>query len=224
MSFLKMLSNKFKMPEAGDTLPGRDTPVMTPGKHVVNGRNLDGPYPEGMKVLYVGMGCYWGAERAFWELPGVYVTAVGFSGGLTKNPTYHETCTGQTGHTEVVKVVYNPAEVSLVELLKTFWERHDPTQGMRQGNDVGTQYRSAIYLTDTEDIKTAKETANTYQQALKKFGNTTAITTEIEEIEEFYYAEEYHQQYLARNPEGYCGLRGTGATCPLPVSPSSLQQ
>lgn len=200
-------------------LPGRDTPITTPGKHFVNGHDLDGPYPEGFQVLYVAMGCYWGAERAFWELPGVHVTAVGFAGGTTKNPTYHETCTGQTGHTEVVKVVYDPAKITLVQLLKTFWERHDPTQGMRQGNDVGTQYRSALYLTSPDDIKTAKETANTYQQALKKIGNTATITTEIEELKEFYYAEEYHQQYLARNPDGYCGLQGTGATCPLPVAP-----
>lgn len=224
MSFLRMLSNKFKMPDTGTALPGRDTPIMTPGKHFVNGHDLNGPYPEGMKELYVGMGCYWGAERAFWELPGVYVTAVGFAGGATKNPTYHETCTGQTGHTEIVKVVYNPEEISLEQLLKVFWERHDPTQGMRQGNDVGTQYRSALYLTSEADIETAKETAKSYQDALKEIGKNAGITTEIGPLDVFYYAEEYHQQYLAKNPDGYCGLLGTGATCPLPVSPQSPKQ
>lgn len=217
MSFLRMLSNKFKIPEAENALPGREEPIMTPGKHFVSGVDLAGPYPDGMKILYVGMGCYWGAERAFWELPGVYVTAVGFSGGITKNPTYHETCTGQTGHAEVVKVVYDPQEISLELLLKTFWERHDPTQGMKQGNDVGTQYRSVLYLTDDEQIETAKETAKLYQEALHKLGNTAPITTEIQKVSEFYYAEEYHQQYLAKNPDGYCGLAGTGATCPLPA-------
>ncbi|QUS56349.1 peptide-methionine (S)-S-oxide reductase MsrA [Pseudovibrio brasiliensis] len=224
MSFLRMLSNKFKMPDASNALPGRDTPIMTPGKHFVNGHDLDGPYPDGMKEIYVGMGCYWGAERAFWELPGVYVTAVGFAGGTTKNPTYHETCTGQTGHTEIVKVVYNPEEISLEQLLKVFWERHDPTQGMRQGNDVGTQYRSALYLTSDADIEAAKETAKTYQQALKEIGKNTPITTEIGRLDVFYYAEEYHQQYLAKNPDGYCGLGGTGATCPLPFSSQPPQQ
>ncbi len=205
------------MPDAGTALPGRDTPIMSPGKHFINGHKLNGPYPVGMKELYVGMGCYWGAERAFWELPGVYVTAVGFAGGVTKNPTYHETCTGQTGHAEVVKVVYNPEEISLEQLLKVFWERHDPTQGMRQGNDVGTQYRSALYLMSEADIETAKKTARSYQDALREIGKNALITTQISPLDVFYYAEEYHQQYLARNPDGYCGLSGTGATCPLPV-------
>ncbi len=224
MSFLRMLSNKYKMPDASTALPGRDTPIMTPGKHFVNGRDLDGPYPEGMKELYVGMGCYWGAERAFWDLPGVYVTAVGFAGGITKNPTYHEACTGQTGHTEIVKVVYDPKEISLHELLKVFWERHDPTQGMRQGNDVGTQYRSALFLTSETDLEIARETAEAYQNALQEIGQDGQITTEIGMLDMFYYAEEYHQQYLAKNPDGYCGLGGTGATCPLPASAPSPQE
>ncbi len=223
MSFLKMLSNKFKMPDADNALPGRDTPIMTPGNHFVNGQPIDGPYPTGMKELYVGMGCFWGAERAFWSIPGVYVTAVGYAGGTTKNPTYNETCTGQTGHTEIVKVVYNPEDVTLEQLLKVFWERHDPTQGMRQGNDVGTQYRSALYLTSQEDLEVANKTAETYQKALQDIGNSATITTEIQRLNTFYYAEEYHQQYLAKNPDGYCGLGGTGATCPLPVTMKATQ-
>ncbi len=223
MSFLKMLSNKFKMPDADNALPGRDTPIMTPGNHFVNSQPIDGPYPAGMKELYVGMGCFWGAERAFWSIPGVYVTAVGYAGGTTKNPTYNETCTGQTGHTEIVKVVYNPEDVTLEQLLKVFWERHDPTQGMRQGNDVGTQYRSALYLTSQEDLEVANKTAETYQKALQDIGNSATITTEIQRLNTFYYAEEYHQQYLAKNPDGYCGLGGTGATCPLPVTMKATQ-
>lgn len=217
MSFMRLLSNKFKMPSAADMLPGRDTPIMTPGAHFVNGHPMDGPYPEGMEVLYIGMGCYWGAERAFWELPGVYVTAVGFAGGQTPNPTYQETCTGQTGHTEIVKVVYDPATVTVEQLLKTFWERHDPTQGMRQGNDIGTQYRSALYTTTDVQLEAAERTKALYQAALEEIGKTAKITTEIKPIDKFYYAEEYHQQYLAKNPEGYCGLGGTGASCPLPA-------
>lgn len=216
MSFMRLLSNKFKIPSASDMLPGRDTPIMTPGAHFVNSHPLDGPYPDGMEVLYIGMGCYWGAERAFWELPGVYVTAVGFAGGQTPNPTYQETCTGQTGHTEIVKVVYDPRVISTEQLLKTFWERHDPTQGMRQGNDIGTQYRSALYTTTDAQLEAAEQTKALYQAALEKIGKTAKITTEIKPIDKFYYAEEYHQQYLAKNPEGYCGLGGTGASCPLP--------
>lgn len=202
------------IPSATEALPGRAEELSVASNHFVNGAALKGPYPEGAETIYFGLGCFWGAERLFWQLPGVFVTAVGYQGGHTPNPTYEETCSGLTGHTESVKVVYDPAQVSLDTLLKTFWEEHDPTQGMRQGNDVGTQYRSAIYTTTPEqdDIVAASRAA--YQDALRQrgFGD---ITTEIGQAGPFYYAETYHQQYLAKNPNGYCGLNGTGVSCPI---------
>jgi len=202
------------MPDSASVLPGRPHPIPTARSHFVSGRRLAGPYPEGLEVAYFALGCYWGAERAFWRVPGVWVTAVGNMGGLTPNPTYEEVCTGRTGHAETVKVVYDPGEVSYEALLKVFWEAHDPTQGMRQGNDVGTQYRSAVFCTTARQREAAEASKSAYQAALAKAGRGT-ITTEIAEAPAFYYAEDYHQQYLARNPQGYCGLGGTGVTCPI---------
>ena len=195
-------------------LPGRATPLIEPGAHFVNGRPMAGPYPAGHEVAYFGMGCFWGAERKLWQLPGVWVTAVGYAGGHTPNPTYEEVCTGRTGHNEVVLVVFDPALVGYADLLKAFWESHDPTQGMRQGNDVGTQYRSAIYWTTTAQHAAAARTREAYQAALSAEG-LAPITTEIAPAPAFYFAEEYHQQYLAKNPGGYCGLGGTGVACPV---------
>lgn len=194
-------------------LPGRDRPLSLGGIHHVNGRSLFPPWPAGQAEIVLGLGCFWGAERLFWQLPGVHVTAVGYAGGVTPNPTYEETCTGLTGHTEVVRVVFDPAELPLERLLAVFWEAHDPTQGMRQGNDIGTQYRSAIYTTDATQREVAEASRERYQQALSRGGRGT-ITTEIAPLAAFYYAEEYHQQYLAKNPGGYCGLKGTGIGCP----------
>jgi peptide-methionine (S)-S-oxide reductase len=202
------------IPSASDALPGRATEIPVATHHFVNGQPLKGPYPEGAETIYFGLGCFWGAERLFWQLPGVIVTAVGYQGGSTPNPTYEETCTGMTGHTEAVKVVYDPTRVSLDTLLKTFWEEHDPTQGMRQGNDVGTQYRSAIYTTTDEQAATVETSRAAYQAALSQRG-LGRITTEIGPAPDFYYAETYHQQYLAKNPNGYCGLQGTGVSCPI---------
>jgi peptide-methionine (S)-S-oxide reductase len=204
------------LPTADEALPGRPGPIRTADAHFVNGHELKPPFPEGLKEAVFALGCFWGAERKFWTLPGVWVTAVGYAGGLTPNPTYEEVCSGRTGHTEVVRVIYDPAKVSLGALLKTFWEAHDPTQGMRQGNDVGTQYRSAIYLADAADIAEAEASKLAYEAALaaKRLG---PITTEIAAAPAFYYAEDYHQQYLAKNPQGYCGLGGTGVTCPIGV-------
>jgi len=193
-------------------LPGRDEPIAVNKHHWVNGNPLQPPFPEGMVQLVVGMGCFWGAERCFWTQPGVFTTAVGYAGGYTKNPTYDEVCTGLTGHTEVVLVVYDPTQTDLDALLKVFWESHDPTQGMRQGNDVGTQYRSAIYCTDSAQLGQAEASRDEYNRALSFHGLPT-ITTEIAPLSAFYYAEDYHQQYLAKNPDGYCGLRGTGIPC-----------
>lgn len=205
---------KLSLPTAAEALPGRTTAIPTAERHFVNGRPLKGPYPDGMESLVVGLGCFWGAERKFWQLPGVFVTAVGYAGGVTPNPTYEEVCSGLTGHNEVVLVVYDPSQVSIGEVLATFWESHDPTQGMRQGNDVGTQYRSGIYVT-TPDQKTAAEASRTaYGKALAARGYGP-ITTEIIEAPAFYFAEDYHQQYLAKNPHGYCGLGGTGVSCPI---------
>jgi peptide-methionine (S)-S-oxide reductase len=198
------------------TIPGRTTKVTVPAKHFVNGNRLEAPFPEGLQLAQFGMGCFWGAERKFWELPGVYSTAVGYAGGDTKNPTYEEVCSGFTNHTEAVLVVFDPRKVSYEQLLKTFWESHDPTQGMRQGNDAGTQYRSAIYTYGSEQQKAALASRDAFQGELKKKGYG-AITTEIREAPEFYYAEDYHQQYLAKNPGGYCGLGGTGVSCPVGV-------
>lgn len=195
-----------------DALPGRDAPLPTAENHFVNGNPLKGPYPEGNEMLYIGMGCFWGAERLFWQLEGVWVTAVGYQGGHTPNPTYHEVCTGNTGHTEAVLINFDPSVISLDKILRTFWEEHDPTQGMRQGNDRGTQYRSAIYATSPEQLAAVERSRDDFQAQLDKAG-MGKITTEIATAETFYFAEDYHQQYLAKNPGGYCGLRGTGVTC-----------
>lgn len=214
MFLIDMFNKKTVMPTSDTALPGRDEALPTATHHFVNGNPLKGPYPDNMHVAYLGMGCFWGAERLFWKMPGVWVTAVGYQGGITKNPTYHETTTGMTGHAEIVKVVFDPAVISYDTLLKTFFEEHDPTQGMRQGNDIGTTYRSAIYTTTPEQLNAAKAARDRFQQALEAAGKTSKITTEIAPAEEFFYAEDYHQQYLAKNPGGYCGLKGTGVSCP----------
>ena len=200
------------LPAADDALPGRETPIPTAGTHFVNGRSLKGPYPEGLETAIFGLGCFWGAERVFWEMDGVWVTAVGYAAGFTPNPTYQEVCSGQTGHNEVVLVVYDPEKAAYRGLLKAFFEAHDPTQGMRQGNDVGTQYRSGIYTTSDQQKAEAEAVFESYQKALKQRG-LGPITTEILAAPEFYFAEDYHQQYLAKNPGGYCGLGGTGIAC-----------
>jgi peptide-methionine (S)-S-oxide reductase len=216
MFFLSdMLNKKLQLPAAGKALPGRDRPIPTAASHHVSKRPLKGPFPEGLEMAMFGMGCFWGAERLFWETPGVWVTAVGYAGGETPNPTYQETCTGMTGHAEVVLIVYDPNEVSYANLLKTFWESHDPTQGMRQGNDVGTTYRSTLYTFSDAQMREALASRDAYQAALDKAGRGR-ITTEIATAPEFYYAEEDHQQYLAKNPFGYCGLKGTGVACAIP--------
>lgn len=213
MFLFDTLSKKTTMPTEETALPGREEALAVPELHFVNGRPLKGPYPDGLEIIYLGMGCFWGAERLFWQTPGIWVTAVGYAGGFTRNPTYQETTTGQTGHAEVVKVVYDPAVISLSGLLRIFFEEHDPTQGMRQGNDVGTTYRSAIYATTEGQLQQAQKARDVFQQALEDAGHGRAITTEIGPLETFYYAEDYHQQYLAKNPGGYCGLRGTGVSC-----------
>ena len=205
------------IPSASEALPGRATQMPVAAEHFVNGQALKGPYPAGAETIYFALGCFWGAERLFWQLPGVIVTAVGYQGGATPNPTYEEVCSGRTGHTEAVKVVYDPSRISLESLLKTFWEEHNPTEGMRQGNDVGTQYRSAIYTTTPEQAARVERSRDAYQQALNAKG-LGRITTEISPAGEFFYAETYHQQYLAKNPRGYCGLQGTGVSCPIPGS------
>jgi peptide-methionine (S)-S-oxide reductase len=209
-----MSRKKLELPSREEALPGRAQKMRVPAKHFVNGNPLEPPFPAGLETVVVAMGCFWGAERVFWQLPGVYTTAVGYAGGLTPNPSYEEVCSGRTGHTEVVLVVYDPKQVSFETILKTFWESHDPTQGMRQGNDVGTQYRSAIYCSTPEQKKLAEESVKLYEPALKAKGYE-AITTEIKDAQTFYYAEDYHQQYLAKNPGGYCGLGGTGVSCPV---------
>lgn len=215
MFMMDMFSKKTTMPSPDKALPGRDAAIPTASEHFVNRRPLKGPYPAGSEVIYLGMGCFWGAERLFWQMPGVWVTAVGYSGGFTKNPLYEETTTGQTGHAEVVKVVYDPHTITLEKLLKVFFEEHDPTQGMRQGNDVGTTYRSAIYTTTPEQYETVTRIRDAFQDALASAGKDAPVTTEVAPVGEFYYAEDYHQQYLAKNPNGYCGLRGTGVSCPI---------
>ena len=203
------------VPSAANALPGRATELPTARTHFVNGHPLKAPYPEGLETAVFGLGCFWGAERKFWELgDGVYVTAVGYAGGSTPNPTYEETCSGRTGHTEVVLVVFDPKKISYDALLKTFWESHNPTQGMRQGGDIGTQYRSAIYTHGDAQMKAALASKAAYNKALAAKG-IGAITTEIKPAGEFYFAEDYHQQYLAKNPAGYCGLGGTGVSCPI---------
>ena len=210
-----MFKKKLEMPGATMALPGRKEPIPTAERHFINGHPLKGPYPQGLETAIFGLGCFWGAERKFWELgDGIYVTAVGYAGGFTPNPTYQEVCTGRTGHNEVVLVVFDPKKISYERLLKTFWESHDPTQGMRQGNDVGTQYRSGIYVTSPAQRDAAEASKAMYGKAIgaKHYG---PITTEILPTSEFYFAEDYHQQYLAKNPSGYCGLGGTGVSCPI---------
>ncbi|HEY6822116.1 MAG TPA: peptide-methionine (S)-S-oxide reductase MsrA [Burkholderiales bacterium] len=203
-----------KLLPAESVLPGRAKPMPVPERHFVNGHPLKAPFPVGLQLAQFGMGCFWGAERKFWELPGVYSTAVGYAGGETKNPTYEEVCSGMTNHTEAVLVVFDPDVITYEELLKVFWESHDPTQGMRQGNDAGTQYRSAIYTYGDEQMKAALASKGMFEEALQRKG-FGPITTEIRPAPEFYYAEDYHQQYLGKNPNGYCGLAGTGVSCPV---------
>ena len=205
------------MPERDEALPGRDEPMPVPDRHFVNGHPIRPPFAAGLEQAVFGLGCFWGAERRFWETPGVYTTAVGYAGGYTPNPDYREVCTGLTGHAEVVLVVFDPARVSYEDLLRVYWESHDPTQGMRQGNDVGTQYRSVIYTTGEEQPAAARTSLAAYQERLTAAGYGT-ITAEIAPLDTFYYAEDYHQQYLAKNPGGYCGLGGTGVSCPTGVS------
>ncbi len=205
----QILAHKLDLPTAEQALPGRESPMPVPEKHFVNGNPLQGPFPAGFETAIFGLGCFWGAERRFWQQPGVYSTAAGYAGGHTPNPTYDETCSGLTGHTEVVLVVFDPKVTSYEALLKVFWEAHNPTQGMRQGNDVGSQYRSAIYATSPAQLDAALTTQAAFQKQLETAG-FGAITTEIIEAPAFYYAEAYHQQYLAKNPNGYCGLGGTG--------------
>ena len=206
-----------RLPRPDQALPGRDEPMPVSVEHVVNGHRQVPPFPAGLEQVIVGMGCFWGAERKFWQTPGVYSTAVGYAGGSTPNPTYREVCSGMTGHTEVVLVVFDPAQVSFETLLRVFWENHDPTQGMRQGNDVGTQYRSAIYTTSPAQAAAALASRARYQERLTAAG-FGPITTEVADAPAFYYAEDYHQQYLAKNPNGYCGLGGTGVGCPVGVA------
>ena len=213
-AFMKKLT---KLLPAESTLPGRAQAMPVPEKHFVNGHPLTPPFPEGLQQAVFGMGCFWGAERLFWKLPGVYSTAVGYAGGETKNPTYEEVCSGFTNHAEVVLVVFDPKVITYEELLKVFWEGHDPTQGMRQGNDAGTQYRSAIYAHGEEQLEAAKRSKDIFEKALKAKG-FGPITTEIRAAPTFYYAEDYHQQYLGKNPNGYCGLGGTGVSCPVGVA------
>lgn len=211
-----LLKKKLDLPTAAEALPGRDRAMAFENRHFVTGRPIAPPFPAGLEEIVVALGCFWGAERVFWKTPGVWTTAVGYAGGITPNPTYEEVCSGRTGHTEVVRVIFDPKEISLGRLLKIFFEAHDPTQGMRQGNDTGTQYRSAIYTTDAAQTKVVADALAAYQAALdaKGFG---AITTEVKADQVFYYAEDYHQQYLAKNPGGYCGIGGTGVTCPTGV-------
>ena len=210
------IADKLRLPTAGEALPGRPQPIPTAATHFVNGGALMGPYPEGAELAQFALGCFWGAERMFWKLPGVLVTAVGYAGGSTPNPTYEEVCSGRTGHAEAVLVVYDPKQISYEQLLKAFWESHDPTQGMRQGNDIGTQYRSAIYTYGPEQARAAQASKEAYAQALAGRG-LGPVTTEIAPAPEFFFAEGYHQQYLAKNPAGYCGLGGTGVVCPIGV-------
>jgi peptide-methionine (S)-S-oxide reductase len=215
---MALFRRKSSMPAADAALPGRNTPLKVPETHFVNGHRIVPPFPAGLREAVFGLGCFWGAEKIFWQLPGVYSTAVGYAGGFTPNPTYQEVCSGDTGHAEVVRVIYDPRTISYPELLKAFWESHDPTQGMRQGNDVGTQYRSVIFTFDKEQRAAAEESKRLYQARLAAAGRGT-ITTEIRDAPEFYYAEDYHQQYLAKNPDGYCGIGG----CGVPFKVAELQ-
>lgn len=207
-------SHKLRMPLPEEALPGRTQRMRVPKSHFVSGAPLEPPFPAGTELALFGMGCFWGAERKFWKTPGVVSTSVGYAGGFTPNPTYEEVCSGRTGHAEVVRVVFDPKKVSYEELLRVFWESHDPTQGMRQGNDAGTQYRSAIYAYSEEQKKKAEASRDAYRKALNAAGHG-AITTEVRDAPDFYYAEDYHQQYLEKNPNGYCGLSGTGVSCPV---------
>jgi peptide-methionine (S)-S-oxide reductase len=209
-----LFSKPTQMVAAEDALPGRETPMPVPERHAVLGTPLTPPFPEGLEQAVVGMGCFWGAERVFWRAPGVYTTAVGYAGGFTPNPTYEEVCSGRTGHTEAVLVVFDPKVTSYEEILRLFWENHDPTQGMRQGNDAGTQYRSAIYTSNDEQLAAAEASRRAYQEQLSAAGYGE-ISTEIAPAGPFYYAEDYHQQYLHKVPNGYCGLGGTGVACPV---------
>jgi peptide-methionine (S)-S-oxide reductase len=209
-------ANKLRLPSPEEALPGRAEPLRISGRHFVTGRPIVPPWPEGSELAMFGMGCFWGAEKRFWDVPGVYATMVGYAGGFTPNPTYEEVCTGLTGHAEVVRIVFDPGATPYEALLRLFWENHDPTQGMRQGNDIGTQYRSAIYTYSERQREAALESRRIYQERLRSAGYGE-ITTEIRDAPEFYYAEEYHQQYLAKVPWGYCGLGGTGVSCPLGV-------
>lgn len=216
MFLIDRLTSKMKLPTAETAMPGRPSPIATSENHFVSGRPIAAPAPDGMEEVYLGMGCFWGVERLFWEQDGIWVTAVGYQGGYTPNPTYNEVCTGLTGHNETVRVVYDPAKISFDDVLKLFWETHDPTQGMRQGNDTGTQYRSGIYTTSEEQMQAALASRDAYGAELAKAGRGP-ITTEIMEAPTFYHAEEYHQQYLAKNPNGYCNLGGVGIACPVPA-------
>ena len=208
------LDKKTSLPSRVDALPGREQSMRVPAKHFVSGNPLEGPFPEHLEQAVFGLGCFWGAERRFWETAGVFSTSVGYAGGITPNPTYEEVCSGLTGHTEVVKVVFDPSVVSFEELLRVFWESHDPTQGMRQGNDRGTQYRSAIYTLDDAQHATARRSLQAYQGELDAAGYA-AITSDVLPLDTYYYAEDYHQQYLAKNPDGYCNIGGTGVSCPI---------
>ncbi len=220
MGLLDRFAAKLNLPQSGEELPGRSEPIATAGAHFVSGRSIHPPFPEGIQTVQFGLGCFWGAERVFWQMDGVWVTAVGYAGGSTPNPTYEEVCSGRTGHAEVVLVAYDPVKVGLADLLKAFFEAHDPTQGMRQGNDVGTQYRSTIYVTGADELAMAEAVREMYAAELSAKGYG-AVTTEIAEAGPFYYAEAYHQQYLAKNPNGYCGLGGTGVGCPVPAGAHS---
>ncbi len=212
---------KLTLPTLSEALPGRDVPMPVPSRHFVNGASLTGPFEDHLKKAVFALGCFWGAERVFWQLDGVHVTSVGYAGGITPNPTYEEVCSGNTGHTEVVQVVFDPAMISYGRLLKAFWENHDPTQGMRQGNDIGTQYRSAVFTVDDAQQAEARRSLAAYQVELSGAGHGS-ITTEILPLDTYYFAEDYHQQYLAKNPGGYCGLGGTGVSCPVGFDPDKM--
>ena len=212
-----MFKKNLALPSADSALPGRDAALIVSNRHYVNGNPIKPPFPDGLETAIFGLGCFWGAERKFWELDGVFSTAVGYAGGYTQNPTYEEVCSGQTGHSEVVLVVFDPDQATYDELLRTFWENHDPTQGMRQGNDIGTQYRSVIYTNSDSQMTSAEQSKSAYQGRLDSAGYG-AITTELAPAGRFYYAEEYHQQYLAKNPGGYCGIGGTGVSCPTGIA------
>jgi peptide-methionine (S)-S-oxide reductase len=214
------LADKISMPTREQALPGRSDPVVVSEKHIVLGSRTREPFPEGMKLAMFGMGCFWGAEKMLWQVPGVYSTQVGYSAGMTPNPSYREVCSGRTGHNEVVRVVWDPKKTTYEALLKAFWENHDPTQGMRQGNDAGTQYRSGVYVYDADQRAAAEASRAAYSAKLEEAGHAK-ITTEIVDAPPFYYAEDYHQQYLEKNPDGYCGLGGTGVSCPIGLATSS---